>query len=302
MGESATEYNNILLLTDLTEKSQAALGYARAFAQFYNSYLGVLHVLPEPKPDPLGSGGDNGNAAVVRKRLETLAKALRAEGIGVQIRLCRGAVASGTLLRNIRAMRPDLIIQGCGAIGDFRRPFIGSIAEEVLRSTDKPVLTVATRLKAPSSRSLRFTRIMLATDFGSAVRTASSHALSLAQEFGAQVYLCHVRKRNKSEAEISTFFCNELDRLVDSSATDFCTPRSVVKFGKPWETILKLAKTEKCDLIVLGAHGLGPLGSRGKPGTVFRVISGAHCPVLTVSSVKRDDTADNTEQIEFIEA
>lgn len=50
MLESATRYDKIMLLTDLTKKSQSALGYARAFAKFYNAALVVLHVLPPPEP------------------------------------------------------------------------------------------------------------------------------------------------------------------------------------------------------------------------------------------------------------
>lgn len=310
MREISNEYNKILLLTDLSDKSLAALSYARALADFYNSPLGVLHVLPPPRPrrepdDPAGIDSIR-TAALVRKRLESLARSLRAEGLSVQVRLCRSAKTAEAILRNIRATRPDLVIQGCGGIHDFRRAFVGSIAEEILRSTDKPVLTVPAGLKAMSSKSLRLNRILLATDFGSTVRTASSHAFSLAQEFGARVYLCHVHngvaRPHGSESDISTFFNSELKRLVDPSAIDFCDPKSVVKFGRPSQTILKLADREHCDLIVLGAHPLGPMGSRGRPGTVFRVISGAHCPVLTISSTKRDDVNAEAEQVEVIRA
>ena len=303
------QYKKILLLTDLTEKSLGALAYARAIAEFYNSYLGVLHVLPAagPRTRSLGSGEEDGSKAVaVRKRLEALADALRADGISVQVRLCRGTVAARTILRNIRVMRPDLVIQGCSGIEDLRRPFVGSIAEEVLRSSDKPVLTVPAALKAPSSNFLRFKRILLATDFGNAVQTTALDALSLAQEFGARIYLCHVHvpdsKSTWTVGEISTFFDTELHRLLAPSMSDWCEAKCVVKFGKPSETILKLAQSEKCDLIVLGAHALGSLGSRGRPGIVFRVISGASCPVLTISSAKREDVDIEAEQVEVIGA
>ena len=50
MRGNATRYDKILLLTDLTEKSQAALGYARAMAKYYDSHLVLLHVLPPAEP------------------------------------------------------------------------------------------------------------------------------------------------------------------------------------------------------------------------------------------------------------
>ena len=71
-----------------------------------------------------------------------MGKALRAEG----------GVASETILKHIRSIRPDIIIQGCGRVADLRRPFAGSIAEGVFRSTEKPVLTVPGRLESARFR------------------------------------------------------------------------------------------------------------------------------------------------------
>lgn len=304
----AIQYRKILLLTDLTAKSQTALGYAREFAQFYNAYLGILHVLPPPNAyaaSPVEDERDAAHAVAVRSRLETLVRALRAEGISVQVRLCRGEATAQTILKNIRTMRPDLVIQGTAAIDDLRRPFLGSIAEEVLRSAGKPVLTVPGNLKLPASRSLRLDRILLATNFGSAFRTTAQYALSFAEEFGSRVYLCHVHAPDANDTrtagEVSASVETELQRFLSPSVSESCDPRIVVRSGKPAETILELAASEKCDLIVLGAYTPGPLGSRGRPGTVFRVIAGAHCPVLTVPSAKRRTQSKTSEQIEFIE-
>jgi nucleotide-binding universal stress UspA family protein len=201
-------------------------------------------------------------------------------------------------------MRPDLIIQGSGGVDDLRRPFLGSIAEEVLRLAGKPVLTVPGSLKFPSSKSLCLERILLATDFGSAVRTAAQHAFSFAEEFGSRVYLCHVTPNVKDPTSLrkaSAFFEGELQLLIAPSAKEICETRCVVKFGRPAETILKLAASERCDLIVLGAYAPGPLRSRGRPGTVFSVIAGAHCPVLTIPSTRPVSTGQKAEQTEFIE-
>ena len=39
------------------------------------------------------------------------------------------------------------------------------------------------------------------------------------------------------------------------------------------------------DLIITAAHSLGVLGTRGKPGIVFKIIANADCPVLTLLGV-----------------
>lgn len=188
---------------------------------------------------------------------------------------------------------------------DMRRFMIGSIAEEVLRSTDRPVLTVPAGIQLPPS-SLKFERILFATDFGSSVQTTSSYAISLAEEFGAHVYLCHVDANADTaywqKEKVSAGHKMTLERLVAPSVNDWCDPKCIVEFGKPSATILKLARNEKCDLIVLGAHTMGPFGSRGKPGTAFRVICETDCPVLTVASNKREEVNHRTEALELLDA
>jgi nucleotide-binding universal stress UspA family protein len=307
MRDNATTYDKILLLTDLTEKSQAALSYARAMASYYNSHLVILHVLAPPETSRVSlalRAGENRKAGEVRHRLEAMGEALRKDGISVQLRLLRGPVAKDTILRHIRSAKPDIIIQGSAGIADLRRLFVGSIAEGIFRSTETPVLTVPKTVKPFTETSLRFERILLATDFGTNVRTTAIYALSLAQEFGAHVSLCHVHapdsKSTWSRGELSTFFDSELHKLIAPSARDWCEPRCAVEFGEAAETILKLAEKERSDLIVIGAHSLGPLGTRGKPGTVFRIVANATCPVLTILSGERPEAKRPIETTEFI--
>ena len=295
MRGNATRYDKIMLLTDLTEKSQAALGYARAMAKYYDSHLIILHVLPPVStlslPAEPGDSEDHG-AVAVRDRLKAIGEALRAEGISVQVRLCRGKVASKTIVRQIRSMRPDIIIQGCGRVADLRRPFVGSIAEGVFRSTEKPVLTVPAGLRVPDSAYIRFERILFATDFGSKVTSIANYAFALAEEFGARAYLCHIRTPGTKSAkgDDTSVFCDaELHRLIAPSVNDWCECQCVIEFGNAASTILKLADSKSCDLIVLGAHALGRFGTRGKPGTVFRVIAAANSPVLTILSEKHEN-------------
>lgn len=305
MCGDATRYDKIMLLTDLTEKSQAALGYARAMAKYYDSHLAILHVLPpvEPLlPSVAPRDDDDRRTIAVRDRLRAMGKALRAEGISVEVRLFRGKVASATILRLTRSMRPDIIIQGCGRVADLRRPFVGSIAESVFRSTEKPVLTVPAGLKVPNSDYLRFERILFATDFGSKVNFIANYTFALAEEFGARAYLCHVRApsaRNAREDDASVLCDAELHRLIAPSVSDWCESQCVVEYGKAANTILKLAKLKRCDLIVLGAHALGRFGTRGKPGTVFRVIAAANCPVLTILNDKRENER-RAEELEVV--
>ncbi len=53
-------------------------------------------------------------------------------------------------------------------------------------------------------------------------------------------------------------------------------------FGDPVEGIINVADTRRCDLIVMGTRGLGPLRGLLLGSKAQRVISMARCPVLVV--------------------
>jgi nucleotide-binding universal stress UspA family protein len=53
-------------------------------------------------------------------------------------------------------------------------------------------------------------------------------------------------------------------------------------FGTAAESILKVAETRGCDLIVMGARGLGLLEMLLLGSQAQKVLSHAHCPVLVV--------------------
>lgn len=53
-------------------------------------------------------------------------------------------------------------------------------------------------------------------------------------------------------------------------------------FGDPAESIIKVAETRGCDLIVMGSRGLGKLSSLLLGSKAQKVVSLAPCPVLVV--------------------
>jgi nucleotide-binding universal stress UspA family protein len=54
--------------------------------------------------------------------------------------------------------------------------------------------------------------------------------------------------------------------------------------GEPAAEILRLARTQKCDLIVMGTHGLAGLDRLLLGSVAEQVLRRAPCPVLTVKA------------------
>jgi len=75
-------------------------------------------------------------------------------------------------------------------------------------------------------------------------------------------------------------FCDEVSS--EMPACPFITDEIVVKVGHPAEEIMKQVRASECDLVVMGARGLGPLADRLIGGTSRRVLKRCKKPVLIV--------------------
>jgi nucleotide-binding universal stress UspA family protein len=139
-----------------------------------------------------------------------------------------------------------------------------------------------------------FNRIMLATDFSPACDAAARATLSLATAYGADVLLLHVvsfvyydvayANIPHAEDEARRSAEKQLAALADSMETSYVRARTVVRCGKPGETIVDCAREEGVELIIVGAHGRHGL-SRMLVGSVAeRVARLAPCHVLTVKA------------------
>jgi nucleotide-binding universal stress UspA family protein len=290
-----TSYDHIVLLTDLTTRSNSALSYARAFAQYYNSRLTLLHVVPKRMFAVPGSPASNEQSvSKVRAALQSIADGLRTRGVDVHAHLVHATSRGDSILRSLQHLHPDLIIQGTAGVDDPRRALVGSVAESIFRRTEIPVLTVGAQVMPFMENGLRFDRILFVTNFGSQVNNAAIYALSLAQEFRARISLCHVHDGQAApwnKEDVQQYFEHALEQHIAPQVKDWCDPECVVAFGDVDTEIRLLMKQRRPDLIITAAHSLGPLGTRGKPGTAFKIVANAECPVLTIlgSPVKAEN-------------
>jgi nucleotide-binding universal stress UspA family protein len=282
-------YDHIVLLTDLTSRSNSALSYARAFAQYYESRLTLVHALPRRSfVVPRTPASNEHSVSTAEAQLQSIADGLRTGGIDVHVHLVEASSRADGILRSFRRLqfRPDLIIQGTAGIDDPRRAVVGSFAESIFRRTKIPVLTVGAQVMPFMEKGLRFDQILFLTDFGSQVNNAAIYALSLAQEFRSQISLCHVHDGQAApwnKQDIQQYFEHALAQHIVPQVKDWCDPECVVAFGEDIDTEIRLLMNQrKPDLIITAAHSLGPLGTRGKPGTAFKIIANAECPVLTI--------------------
>ncbi|HEX6803787.1 MAG TPA: universal stress protein [Terriglobales bacterium] len=290
--------DNILFSTDFSEAAQAALPYALALAKHYGSTLHTVHVLPElsillhtDAENPVTF--ESAYEAERRKALERI-KLLSPQiaDLPHHIYARRGntwEVISGL----VAAQNIDLLILGTHGRTGIGKLVLGSVAEEVLRNSLRPVMTVGPRARVKhefdaSGKNIRpieigFRHILVATDFVDESLAAVPFAVSLAEEFQTKLGLLHVIEPQRPTPGGAAL--ERLENLVPQEARLWCRPASILKFGSPGERILETAAECNSDLIVMGVRTRKALLASATHfpwSTAHRVIVEAACPVLTV--------------------
>lgn len=143
----------------------------------------------------------------------------------------------------------------------------------------------------------QFRRILYASDFSPASRPAFRRALGLARANRASLTIVHVysivvpmmgegyvmgQVYDKWMADIRADAQRRLGRLVAQARKSGVRAKGLVLEGIPHDRIVRAARSTRADLIVLGTHGRTGLGRVFLGSVAARVVTLAHCPVLTV--------------------
>jgi nucleotide-binding universal stress UspA family protein len=140
----------ILVATDFSEPSDAALAYGRELARNFGAQLVVLHVADNLAARAYGADGfvvaepglQDEIEASARKRIASLLSdedrdVLRAEGV---VRTANSIALE--VVAFARESSIDLIVMGTHGRGAVAHMLMGSVAERVVRTAPCPVLTV----------------------------------------------------------------------------------------------------------------------------------------------------------------
>ena len=137
-------------------------------------------------------------------------------------------------------------------------------------------------------------------DFSESSLEALKYAVAFAGQFDASICLVHVvepaaflndvRKVPPavSDREVANKLHHKLVMLARKEIDPVTPVHPLVCIGKPFDEIVRTAKTFNADLIIIGTHGRTGFKRAFLGSTAERVVQHAHCPVLVVRQ-KEDD-------------
>ena len=284
--------HNVLIATDFSRFSNQALDIGLKLSQAYQAHAYVAFVVPSDEfmiagPDAYVAAKD-----AARRDLESLKVELQkthtcVEGKDYHLYLLEGDVAT-SILNFAQQKHVDLIVMGTHGRGGLEKALMGSVAENVFRASEIPVLTIGPCARH-ANHALAPKNIVVAADFSPAGARAARYASGLAAEHHAKLTLLHVV--NPKELEHVPDHDRVLqaldDKLQDLLGSESGPCQRRVECGRVAPTIVRIALELNADMLVLGVHPASGVLTRFMWPIAYEVVREASCPVLTVRERER---------------
>jgi nucleotide-binding universal stress UspA family protein len=294
------EIRRILMPTDFSAASAAALDHALLWSERHEAELDLLHVLSLRTADPFNPEHHFPETEELFGRLEkvagsemsALAERHRGRALRVRELVQRAPAVERGILDFVAAEGIDLLVMGTHGRRGAAHLLLGSITAEVLRRSPVPVLVVPPGAAAEPTAQ----RILAATDFSAPARAAIDVARGLAASQGATLELFHALPSlevplpmNPAALGVSSTVVQDLEPAAREALAELAAAPGpeVAIVTEVWQgpaasTIVNRAAETRADLVVVatrGHTGLDRLLLGSVAETVARLSA---CPVLVV--------------------
>ena len=266
----------ILFPTDFSRCADQALTHAVYLAEKYQAALHLLHVVTlfEDQPDVLSDEFAETEALV--KKLETkaeielqnVANTNSSDDMEIVTNQKRAISAAPAILEYASKNGIDLIVMGTHGRRGIEHLLLGSAAEEVVRLAECPVFTIRESEEVKPIKL--FEKILVPVDFSDHSKKALTYAKEIADSYDANLQLLLVIEDSIHPAFSlsgkSSIFdlvpgieedCRRrIEKLIQETGISKENTEIIVKGGQAAHDIIKFAKDNSSDLVVIATHGL----------------------------------------------
>ncbi len=297
--------DDILFAYDFSPSSERALDYGVALAERTGAKLHFVYIQERSKNPfqeekrPLTPRYKLQDQFEERCRDALEAANAEFENDRLTFEVTDGEAVAPALLRSAERREADLIAIGTHGRRGVRRAIYGSVAEEVLRTAERPVLVArAEDDEGPIRTSVE--RLVVPIDFSDPSREALRYAGRIASTYGAPLKLVHVvesptlpsvyklESPKLSDRKVKARAEQVLEEWGQSLVADAHEVSYVVHRGEPTESILNEAARPE-DLIVMATRGLSGVPRAMLGSVTNQVLRGAQGPVLAARTFPVED-------------
>lgn len=292
------EIKRVLFPTDFSDPAEEALPHAVRLARALGAELHLFHatVLHDYHPSQdEGFPETESLMEILSKRSRDLLGKLKERGpstLVIKEAERRGTAPAPMILDYAAEWDIDLIVMATHGRRGLSHMWLGSVAEEVVRRSSCPVLTVRSGADVGSVTDTG--RILVPIDFSDSTDQTLTYATTFSTLLDAELHLVHVIEQPiqpvfyEAYTEVVPANNEELARTAGSELLKLKQAKGIDKAkthvisGFPAQEILDFAEREKIDLIIMGSEGLTGLAHLLLGSVAERVVRRASCPVLVV--------------------
>jgi nucleotide-binding universal stress UspA family protein len=271
----------ILVCTDGSPESEAAFAAIMPVVRAYAPEVAVLYVFEDPEASFMPPA-----------KVAKACGALRASNVNAYLELREGMPAE-EILKVAREKKVDLIAIATHGRRGVVRLIAGSVAEEVLRKTDIPLLVTR-----PNTVVHEWKRIVVALDGSERSESVLPEAVRLARKLGAALEILRVAvpvvAAGAGEAPIllppedPMPYLKGVLKGLDLRGIE---ARAVALEGHPSEAILRHLAESAASLLCMTTHGRSGLARILLGSVAEEILRKAPCPVLLQRNVAAPEGA-----------
>jgi nucleotide-binding universal stress UspA family protein len=272
MNKNLFPPNKILVPTDFGQASRVAMGFARIMHEAFGTAVEVLHACHMELPPYFSTG----QIAALKREIKQSTQA--AEGlVHKEIETKLGFEAKTAILHQppLEAILEEsertgaeLVIMGTHGRQGARRLVLGTVAEQILKQSQIPVLAVR-----ETAKPVRFRHVFVPFNFSSIGRIALEYAAEMAAASAGLLTIMHARE-NSDQMSVR--------ELCEGAIRKKCRVEEIVMEGEAAKSILEATQKTKPDVIVMGSERKSSLLGELFSSTTERVMQLADVPLLVV--------------------
>ncbi len=288
----------ILFPTDYSRCADQAFGVAVQFALRFKAELHLLHahVPHESDPQPLSQIRQGKGEELLSESMKDVIAQTQASGLSIVGSVVRDIAVGPVILDYVKENDIDLVVMGTHGRRGLGHLFLGSVAEEVVRFSTCPVLTIKEKKEPRAATSWK--KILVPVDFSKYSEQTVRYAKELATTFGAELQILHIVEELLHPAfyttgrssifefmpEIEASSIKETNRILKEAGGPDVKFELHLQEGRASRDIVRFAERHDSDLIVIATHGLTGIEHLLLGSVTEKVVRFSSVPVLTVKA------------------
>jgi nucleotide-binding universal stress UspA family protein len=286
----ARSFRRVLVATDFSKSAGLALDWAGRFAQHVGAPLHVLHAWQIPVlVGPAGAYLATADMAGSLERELGTELATLCEGRPVAGRHLVRATPEEAVRKVASEIGADLIAVGTQGGSALAHVLFGSVAERILRTSERPVVLVPRAYEGLAARAELVRRVMVPVELAPESIPTIEDAAALAESFAVPVDVVHVTElppylvRHASlAAETERSLEHELAQLTSRAGTGSAKLSTHLLLGRTGAALTERIRSSEADLVVMRTHGRATLERFFLGSVTEHVIRKGGVPVMVL--------------------